>query len=114
MAHWLGARASERVKELPHPLIPAEAGIQTLPNRTDVLWGKVWIPASAGMSGWRTSSLIRFFKGAFTGFSQQCSAPSWVGTAGIKSTLAVLRRHLVGPPPANAILTGSSYLDAYE
>ena len=24
--------ADERVKELPHPLIPADAGIQTLPN----------------------------------------------------------------------------------
>jgi hypothetical protein len=34
-----------------HPLIPADAGNQPLPHRTSVQFGKVWIPASAGMSG---------------------------------------------------------------
>ena len=38
-----------------HPLIPADAGIQTLPHRTSVRFDKVWIPASAGMSGWDNS-----------------------------------------------------------
>ncbi len=41
----------ERVKELPHPLIPADVGNQTLPYCMDVQWGKVWIAASAGTSG---------------------------------------------------------------
>ena len=50
----------ERVKELPHPLIPADAGTQTLPNCMDVQWGKGWFPASAGMSGWRGSPFISF------------------------------------------------------
>jgi hypothetical protein len=42
----------ERVKKLPRPLIPADAGIQALPNCTDVQWGKGWVPASARTSGW--------------------------------------------------------------
>jgi invasion protein IalB len=43
--------AKERVKNLPHPLIPAGAGIKTLPNRNDSQWGKGWVPAFAGTSG---------------------------------------------------------------
>jgi len=41
----LARPAGEHVKDFPHPLIPADAGIQTLPNRADVLWGKGWVPA---------------------------------------------------------------------
>jgi hypothetical protein len=33
------------------PLVPADAGTQTLPNRQAMRFGKDWIPASAGMSG---------------------------------------------------------------
>jgi hypothetical protein len=33
------------------PFIPADAGIQPLPNRTTCNLGKDWVPASAGMSG---------------------------------------------------------------
>ena len=41
---------------LPHPLIPADAGIQTLPSCMDFQWGKVWVPASAGTNGWQLGS----------------------------------------------------------
>jgi hypothetical protein len=34
-----------------HPLVPADAGTQTLPTPKSVRFGKGWIPASAGMSG---------------------------------------------------------------
>jgi hypothetical protein len=33
------------------PLVPADAGTQTLPNTQAIRFGKGWIPASAGMSG---------------------------------------------------------------
>jgi hypothetical protein len=33
------------------PLVPADAGTQTLPVEDTCNFGKVWIPASAGMSG---------------------------------------------------------------
>jgi len=46
-------RSKDGVKALPHPLIPADAGIQTLPNCAGVQCGKGWVPASAGTSGWR-------------------------------------------------------------
>ena len=36
--------------EFLHPLV-ADAGTQALPNPASVRLGKVWIPASAGMSG---------------------------------------------------------------
>ena|SRR5215471_17954783 len=36
------------LKKSPHPLIPADAGIQTLPKTPAIRWGKGWIPASAG------------------------------------------------------------------
>src|SRR5580704_14222115 len=42
-------------RELPRPLIPADAGIQTLPNCMDFASGKAWVPASAGTSGRRSS-----------------------------------------------------------
>jgi hypothetical protein len=35
----------------PSPLVPADVGIQPLPNRTDFGSGKAWIPTSAGMIG---------------------------------------------------------------
>jgi hypothetical protein len=50
------------VKDLPHPLIPADAGIQTLPNCTDFGSGKAWVPASAGTSGCGTALLISLKK----------------------------------------------------
>jgi hypothetical protein len=49
-----------RSQELPHPLIPADAGIQTLPNGMDFQWGKGWIPASAGMSGGEAGGFRQF------------------------------------------------------
>jgi hypothetical protein len=36
------------VKELPNPLIPAKAGIQTLPNSTDIQWAKAGSPRPRG------------------------------------------------------------------
>ena len=47
----LPTRLHRESQELPHPLIPADAGIQTLPNCTDVQVGKGWFPASAGRAG---------------------------------------------------------------
>jgi hypothetical protein len=34
------------------PFIPADAGIQPLPDRTTSVLGKDWVPASAGTNGW--------------------------------------------------------------
>ena len=44
----------------PHPLIPADAGIQTLPNCMGVNGAKDWVPASAGTSGRRDLVLHQF------------------------------------------------------
>jgi hypothetical protein len=49
----------ERVKELPRPLIPADAGIQTLPNCKDVQWAKAG-SRPRGRAGGETSVLISF------------------------------------------------------
>src|ERR1700732_5496071 len=40
--------AKEPVKESPHPLIPADAGIQTLPNGPDFQWAKPGSPRPRG------------------------------------------------------------------
>ena len=52
--------AFERVKELRHPLIPADAGIKALPKCADFQWGKGWFPASAGTNGVAVAALRQF------------------------------------------------------
>jgi hypothetical protein len=52
--------AKERVKESPHPLIPAKAGTQFLRKmpaqaKIKASYEEDWVPAFAGMSGWVSS-----------------------------------------------------------
>ncbi len=59
-AKRLESRLRGVCRNLPHPLIPADAGIHTLPNCMDVPLGKGWFPASAGTSGGGTLSFVSF------------------------------------------------------
>ena len=61
--------AYERVKELPHPLIPADAGIQTLPNCTDVYGAKAGSPRPRGRAGGETRPSSVSFTGTCAGMS---------------------------------------------
>src|ERR1700693_4920392 len=44
----LPTRSSREIQELPHPLIPADAGIQTLPNCKNFQWAKAESPRPRG------------------------------------------------------------------
>src|ERR1700732_4151069 len=65
--------AFEPVKESPHPLIPADAGIQTLPNCTDFQWAKAGSPRPRGRTVQQSppfgNSLTRSFAGKSLGRS---------------------------------------------
>src|SRR5260370_36878066 len=52
--------AFEPVKELPNPLIPADAGIQTLPNCTDFQRAKAGSPRPRGRADGATPLLRQF------------------------------------------------------
>src|SRR3984957_17428956 len=81
--------AAALLRERKHsPFIPADAGIQPLPNRTTYDFGKDWVPASAGTSGlWETPPHfggLNSFQGSLTlgilSNSTLASLPSFIST----------------------------------
>ena len=59
-------RPYECVNELPHPLIPADAGIPTLPNCRDIQWAEAGSPRPRGRAGGEAGVLICFFHRPYT------------------------------------------------